>query len=113
MSCNQPLRKAYPMKINDSLKSILNTGIEKTESASASASSAAQKLAEQPSTSGTTAATKSSQLQALQSAVAANPAFDAGKVDDIKSTIASGSFAVDAAKVADGLIANAVGLIKP
>ena len=101
------------MKINDSLKSVASTSIEKTDSALASASTAAQKAAEQNSAVGTTSSTKSSQLKALEAAVAASPAFDAGKVEDIKSAIASGSFTVDAAKVADGLISNAVGLIKP
>lgn len=47
---------------------------------------------------------RSSELQSLQSRAVAEEAFDAGKVDAIKSAIVDGQFKVDAGKVADGLI---------
>lgn len=49
---------------------------------------------------------ESQNLQRLGAAMAAEPAFDADKVAAVKSAIESGSFKVDAGKVADGLIAS-------
>lgn len=43
---------------------------------------------------------------------AADPTFDASKVDRIASAIRDGSFKVDAEKIADKLIANAQDLLK-
>lgn len=44
---------------------------------------------------------------------AATPEFDAGKVERIKQAIADGSFKIDAAAIADKLIANAQELLGP
>ena len=102
------------MNINNSLKSIMNAGIDKTDAVTNNANSASTNKADtKNSTVSQTAISKSDSLKALESAIAASPAFDAARVDSIKMSIQDGSFTVDTAKVADGLIANAVGLIKP
>ena len=54
----------------------------------------------------------SSQLQALQATIANSPVFDSKKVDMIRSEIESGQFTVDSGKVADGMINDAVALLK-
>jgi negative regulator of flagellin synthesis FlgM len=69
----------------------------------------AGKSAEKPAVSGAPAAssdnvTLSPKAQALTSQTATNGVFDAGKVEEIKAAIASGTFQVDAERVADGLI---------
>lgn len=50
-------------------------------------------------------------IGALERGVAAEPAFDAAKVDAIKQAIASGSFQVNPDKIADQLIASAQELL--
>ncbi|MDN0073322.1 flagellar biosynthesis anti-sigma factor FlgM [Crenobacter sp. SG2303] len=64
--------------------------------------------------SGTTGATDSvainplaSQISAVERSVASEPAFDAGKVEAIRSAIAAGTFEVNPGAIADGLIASA------
>jgi len=47
---------------------------------------------------------RASQLQALESQLAAVPVIDRAKVENIKQAIASGEYSVDAGKVAKGLI---------
>jgi negative regulator of flagellin synthesis FlgM len=46
------------------------------------------------------------ELNRADAARDAEPSFDAAKVEELKSAIASGTFKVDAGKVADGLIAS-------
>ncbi len=57
------------------------------------------------SLSGTTQATLSASVGADE------PVFDAGKVEQIKSAIASGQFQVDSSKVADGLLQSVKDLL--
>jgi negative regulator of flagellin synthesis FlgM len=54
----------------------------------------------------------SAQAQALASQVASSSVFDANKVEEIKAAIASGSFQVDAEKVAEGLMDTVRDLIQ-
>ncbi|HJU49531.1 MAG TPA: flagellar biosynthesis anti-sigma factor FlgM [Pseudogulbenkiania sp.] len=50
-------------------------------------------------------------IGAVEREVAAEPAFDAAKVDAIKQAIASGSFQINPDKIADRLIASAQDLL--
>lgn len=50
-------------------------------------------------------------IGAIEREVSAEPAFDAAKVDAIKQAIASGSFQINADRIADQLIASAQDLL--
>ena len=96
------------MKINDSgsIKKPAATSVAATQTG---AGKAAEKT-------GATAAASdnvrlSSQAKALSS-TSSGGVFDAKKVDEIKAAIASGTFQVDASKVADGLIDSVKDLIQ-
>ena len=96
------------MKINDSgsIKKPAATGVAATQTG---ASKSAEKT-------GATAAASdnvrlSSQAKALSS-TSSSGVFDTQKVEEIKAAIASGTFQVDASKVADGLIDSVRDLIQ-
>ena len=111
---NQLHSKVNAMNINDSLKGILSNDLNKIDSSTpiANAKTNTPAASNDAVITGNTSATKSSQLQALQSAVADSSSFNAGKVEDIKNAIASGSFMIDAGKVADGMIADSIAMLK-
>jgi negative regulator of flagellin synthesis FlgM len=102
------------MNINNSLSSILGTGLDKVDNSStvANGKTNSPAVSNDLATFGTTSTTKSNQLQALQSAVADASSFNAGKVEDIKLAIATGSYMIDAGKVADSMIADSVAMLK-
>lgn len=96
------------MKINDSVKKTggLNVGTaqarggkgaEKTETAAPAASENVH---------------LSTQAHGLAAQAGSAPVFDAGKVDEIKAAIASGTFQVDPEKVANGLLDTVHDLIR-
>ncbi len=102
------------MKINDSIKQSIDLATDKlgvnadkktADKASASQASTAA------STENVTLSTLSSQMKTLEAKVANTEVFDAGKVDEIKSAIASGQFKVDSDKIADGLISSVKDLL--
>ena len=55
----------------------------------------------------------SSQLQSIASQLSSGSVFDSKKVEEIKAAIASGTFQVNAEKVAEGLIDTVKDLIHP
>ena len=55
----------------------------------------------------------SSQLQSIASQLSSGSVFDTKKVEEIKAAIASGTFQVNAEKVAEGLIDTVRDLIHP
>lgn len=55
----------------------------------------------------------SSQLQTMASKLSGTSVFDTTKVEEIKAAIASGTFQVNAEKVAEGLIDTVKDLIQP
>lgn len=102
------------MKINDPLKKAtgLTTGTA-TPTSPATVSKGSEKT--EAVDAGHTPAVNvqlSSQAQSLASQVASASVFDANKVEEIKAAISSGTFKVDAEKVAEGLIDTVRDLIK-
>lgn len=104
------------MNINDSIKSKVGVGVDKTllEKATSSASKAAK---EKSGVAGQTAAGEnvtlssfSAQIKSIENEATAG-VFDSDKVDAIKAAISSGQFKVDSEKVADGLIQTVKDLI--
>ncbi|KUM04652.1 flagellar biosynthesis anti-sigma factor FlgM [Chromobacterium subtsugae] len=53
-----------------------------------------------------------SRLSAIGNDPSQQPAFDAAKVESIKSAIANGSFSINPDKIADGLISSAQELLQ-
>jgi len=105
------------VKINDPLKKTAGLTTGGTTPAASGASATIGKGGEKTEAvdSGQTSAVNvqlSSQAQSLASQVASASAFDAGKVEEIKAAIASGTFKVDAEKVAEGLIDTVRDLIQ-
>jgi len=98
------------MKINDTLKTALNTVVEKPTTESNPTSTIVPSSGAVPPSAEIT--TLSSQLQALQATIANSPVFDAKKVDLIRSEIESGQFSVDSGKVADGMVQDAIAFLK-
>jgi len=103
------------MKINDNLKTGLNTAVEKpaaSESETVSVVSANSSVAAPSPAQITSLSNQLQALQALQENLGTSSMFDAKKVDAIRAEIESGQFSVDAGKVADGMIKDAVALFK-
>jgi len=101
------------MKINDSIKSKVDLGVDKTGAEKTGAGRKTEtpqihaKAAEN-----VTLSPISAQLQALEAKIAGDNAFDVEKVAAIKLAIASGQFKVSSEKVADGLIETVKDLLK-
>ena len=100
------------MKINDNLKTGLNTVVEKPATSESNATSTIGPSSNSVKPPAADITTLSSQLQALQATIANSPVFDSKKVDMIRSEIESGQFSVDSGKVADGMIQDAVAMLK-
>jgi negative regulator of flagellin synthesis FlgM len=96
------------VKIDDSLKKTAGLGVSTT-------STRASKGAEKPGIDNKPSDSVhiSSQLQSIAGQLASTGVFDAEKVEEIKSAIASGKFQVNAEKVAEGLIDTVKDLIQP
>lgn len=96
------------MKINDSgsIKKPAATNVAATQT---SASKSAEKTI--AASAASDIVRLSSQAKAL-SVTSSNSVFDAKKVEEIKAAIATGTFQVDASKVADGLIDSVKDLIQ-
>jgi negative regulator of flagellin synthesis FlgM len=101
------------VKINDSLKKTagLTTGTTTANVGKSAEKSEAVETSQATQTSSVNVQL-SSQAQTLASQVASASVFDANKVEEIKSAIASGTFKVDAEKVAEGLIDTVRDLIQ-
>ncbi len=98
------------MKINDPIKKSI--GLETEKPGNAHAGKKTEKsFSAMPAKESVTLSPLSAQLQSLEANVAASEAFDAEKVEAIKSAIASGQFNIDSGKVADGLIATVKDLL--
>ena len=93
------------MKIDDSLKTS-PVGVTTTQARSS-------KSTEKAAPVGAPSATVrlSPQVQAMASKSSSGGVFDAKKVEEIKAAIASGTFQVDAEKVADGLLESVSDMI--
>lgn len=101
------------MKINDSIKSKVDLGVDKA----GAEKTGAGKKTEKPqihakAAENVTLSPISAQLQALEAKIAGDNAFDVEKVAAIKLAIASGQFKVSSEKVADGLIETVKDLLK-
>lgn len=103
------------MNINDAIKSQLSQNVDRAalEKANAVKTEAANnKQAEKVQVENKAAAgnvtlsARATQMQAMATKVEQTDAYDAAKVDAIKSAIAGGQFKVSSEKVADGLIAT-------
>jgi len=103
------------MKINDNLKTGPNAAVEKpaaSEGGATSAVTSSSSAAPSPAQI-TTLSNQLQALQALQENLGTSAMFDAKKVETIRNEIESGQFSVDAGKVADGMIKDAVAFFKP
>jgi negative regulator of flagellin synthesis FlgM len=100
------------MKINENLKTALNTVVEKPAASESKLTSIIGPSSNSVKPPAADITTLSSQLQALQATIASSPVFDSKKVDMIRSEIESGQFSVDSGKVADGMIQDAVAMLK-
>lgn len=96
------------MKINDTSTNGVNLGLDKALTDKMSQPKVAdQKPSGQtpaPSGDSVTISSTAQQLNNIESSIKTAPAFDAEKVNAIKSAIQSGEFTVNTEKVADGLI---------
>lgn len=90
------------MKIDDSLKKTSGLATGNVEAKNVK-NGAAPKV-ENNAVEKVTLSSRSSELQSLETKAVAEDAFDAKKVEAIKSAILDGSFKIDSEKVADGLI---------
>lgn len=105
------------MKINDSIKNKLDTGIDtlgadKAGAKRAGTSGVAEGKTTTTASESVTLSPMSVQLQAIAAEVSTSGVFDAEKVSAIKSAIESGQFKVNSEKVADGLIDTVKDLLK-
>ncbi len=96
------------MNINDSIKSKVGVGVdktllEKTTSNAAKATKEKSGVAGQTAGENVTLSSFSAQIKSIENEATAG-VFDSDKVDAIKAAISSGQFKVDSEKVADGLI---------
>lgn len=98
------------MKI-DSASAKPVSGIPANGASARAGSSAANGAAQAPAGSASLSSS-SSQMQELAASVASAPAFDAGRVDQIKQAIAQGHFKVNPQMVADRLLAMARELLR-
>ncbi len=89
------------MKIDDSMKKPVGMA---TSPVSVRPSKVVESAAAAPSSVATDSVSISPQLKTLSSTLAAQGAFDSGKVEEIKAAIAEGRFQINAEKIADGLI---------
>ena len=102
------------MKINDNLKTGPNAAVEKPAASEGNASAVTSSSSAAPSPAQiTTLSNQLQALQALQENLGTSAMFDAKKVETIRNEIESGQFSVDAGKVADGMIKDAVAFFKP
>ncbi len=96
------------MKINDTTTNGVNLGLDKALTDKMSQPKVAdQKPAgtgQAPSGDNVTISSAAQQLNSIESSIKASPAFDAEKVNAIKTAIQNGEFQVNTEKVADGLI---------
>ncbi len=99
------------MKINDPIKKAIGLETEKLGSGAGKKTEKTVAATKSIDSGSVTLSPLSAQLQSLEANVATTQAFDAEKVDAIKSAIASGQFKVDSGKVADGLIATVKDLL--
>ncbi len=101
------------MKINDSIKSKVDLGVDKTIAEKTGAGKKTEKpQSNAKAAENVTLSPISAQLQALEAKIAGDNAFDVEKVAAIKLAIASGQFKVSSEKVADGLIETVKDLLK-
>ncbi len=100
------------MKINDNMKTVLNTVVEKPAASESNPTSTIGPSSNSVKPPASDITTLSSQLQALQATIASSPVFDSKKVDMIRSEIESGQFSVDTDKVADGMVRDAISFLK-
>lgn len=101
------------MKINDSIKSKVDLGVDKASAEKTGAGKKTEKSQIHTKTAeNVTLSPISAQLQALEAKIAGDNAFDVEKVAAIKLAIASGQFKVSSEKVADGLIETVKDLLK-
>jgi negative regulator of flagellin synthesis FlgM len=77
---------------------------QKQTGSTGSAQSAERQVASSSSVSSSVSVSLSPQMQSVLEQSADTSVFDAGKVEAIKSAIASGQFSIDPEKVADGLL---------
>lgn len=91
------------MEINDSLKKAAGLGVRPAQTQPGRAA-AAEQVSIANTGSVADSVTLSSEAQAMSAASGSGPVFDAKKVEEIKSAIASGQFTVDPEKVAQGLM---------
>jgi negative regulator of flagellin synthesis FlgM len=102
------------MKINDLIKNTTGLSVDKSgagKSGSAASKGGQASKVDAKSVENVTLSPMSAQLKSLEEKVAASNVFDAAKVGEIKSAIASGQFRVDSEKVADGLLATVKDLL--
>lgn len=100
------------MKINDSFKSTVSVGVDKTSAGKAEPSKKTEAtIVDSKVAENVTLSSMASQLQTLEATLGADNVFDSEKVAAIKSAIADGQFKVSSEKVADGLIESVKDLL--
>jgi negative regulator of flagellin synthesis FlgM len=105
--------KDFIMNVNDAAKKV-DLGIDKALTERNAKAKTAEAKAQPSAKQGdnVTLSPISVQLQSIQSDVSTSEAFDAQKVEAIKSAISSGEFKVNSEKVADGLLNTVQDLFK-
>ncbi len=98
------------MKIDDSLKKTAGLNVDTKQSKVGKGAAKAEAVGADNASA--VNVQLSSKAQALASQVASASVFDSGKVEEIKAAISSGTFKVDAEKVADGLMDTVRDLIQ-
>lgn len=101
------------MNINNALDKTAEpaAALKTQQKQSSDSTAAAQNTAAQTSSAASDSVRLSPQYQTLATSVANSSSFDANKVASIKAAIANGSFTVDPAKIADGVLSTAQDLI--
>jgi negative regulator of flagellin synthesis FlgM len=104
--------KEISMKINDSFKSTVSVGVDKTNTGKSEPGKKSEAISvDAKSVENVTLSPMAAQLQSLEATLGADNVFDAEKVAAIKSAIADGRFKVSSEKVADGLIESVKDLL--